>query len=383
MIEVKKNMLPLNTITVQVSTINLQAHIGKLVARTRSILFAITIALVLTSSASASLPEKFGDWQGSPLKAITDGDLSATAGENAAIFREYGFVSGDQREYIRGGEKLTATLWKMRDATGSLGIFTFFNGPGRKVEKVSEDVISTGNGSLYLWRGAYLLEARGPEIARDELPALTAEIPATDDREAVLPALPSFFPIENLIPLSRKFVVGPLGLGRVLTELPAAKLGLEHDTEAAVAKYNIGNTAATLLLILYPTPQLAAKKFSEFLDLPEVAGGTGLPHVLMQRKGSLVALVIGAPTPTEATRLLDRVNYQTSLMWNEFTEPGGRNVGNLILAVFSLAGTVIAFALVAGLAFGGFRVFAKKYIPFPIFDRPVDAEITKLHLDQK
>ncbi len=367
----------------EVNTITLQAHIGALVARTRSILFAITIALVLTSFASASLPEKFGNWQGSPLKAITDGDLSATAGEDAAIFREYGFVSGEQREYIRGDEKLTATLWKMKDATGSLGIFTFFNGPGRKAEKVAEDVVSTGNGSLYLWRGAYLLEARGPEIARDDLPVLTADIPATDDREAILPTLPSFFPVDNLIPLTRKFVIGPLGLGRVLTELPAAKLGLEHGTEAAVAKYSLRDKTATVLLILYPTPQLAAKKFSEFLDLPEISGGTGSSQVLIQRKGSLVAFVIGAPSPTEATRLLDHVDYETSLMWNEFTEPGGRNVGNLVLAVFALAGTVIAFALVAGVAFGGFRVFAKKYIPYPIFDRPSDAEITKLHLNQK
>ena len=52
-------------------------------------------------------------------------------------------------------------------------------------------------------------------------------------------------------------------------------------------------------------------------------------------------------------------------------------------ALFALAGAVIGFALIAGVAFGGFRVFAKKYIPIPIFDKPEDTELVKLHLDGK
>ena len=70
-------------------------------------------------------------------------------------------------------------------------------------------------------------------------------------------------------------------------------------------------------------------------------------------------------------------------MWNEYVPPKGQNVGSLVIAVFALAGAVIGFALIAGVAFGGFRVFAKKYIPIPIFDKPEDTELVKLHLDGK
>jgi hypothetical protein len=95
-----------------------------------------------------------------------------------------------------------------------------------------------------------------------------------------------------------------------------------------------------------------------------------------------VGIILDAPSVADATRLLDRVSYETNFMWNEYVPPQGQNVGNLILAVFALAGAVIVFALIAGVAFGGFRIFAKKYIPFPIFDRPVDTELVKLQLDR-
>jgi len=55
----------------------------------------------------------------------------------------------------------------------------------------------------------------------------------------------------------------------------------------------------------------------------------------------------------------------------------------MVLAVFSLAGVVLFFAFIAGIAFGGVRVFAKKYIPIPVFDRPAQVDIIKLHLDEK
>lgn len=348
---------------------------------------AAILFLHLADRASGGVPENFGAWQGSPAKAIADADLAAAAGENAAVIREYGFVAGERREYRRGGQTLTATLWQLKDATGSLGLFTFLNAPAMKAEKLGEDIVSTGilggDEALLLLRGAYLLEARGAAVPYSELPALTAEIPVTDELFAMLPTLPSYFPEEGLVPQSRKFVLGPLALGRVLREIPVAKLGWESGTEAAAAQYRFGAQTATMLLMLYPTPQLAAKKFSGFLELPEVSGGPGLPSVLIQRKGSLVGLVIGAPSTATATLLLDHVNYETTLMWNEYVPPEGQGVADMVLAVFSLAGAVLFFAFVAGIAFGGVRVFVKKYIPFPVFDRPAEMEIIKLDLEEK
>jgi hypothetical protein len=52
----------------------------------------------------------------------------------------------------------------------------------------------------------------------------------------------------------------------------------------------------------------------------------------------------------------------------------------LIIAVFSLAGFVLLVALFSGLAFGGVRLIAKRFISKPVFDRPSDMEIIRLKL---
>lgn len=333
--------------------------------------------------AAAALPDTFGKWSAGTALTIADQQLNEIAGPNADIIREYGFAGAMRREYTNGSSKASIIEWEMKDASGSLGLFTFLNVPGMTAEKFGDNVATFGQGVTYLWSGYYLLEARGAAIPKGDVELLSKQMPATDEQRGILPVLPSYFPLENLQPWTRKYVLGPVALNRVLTRIPAAKLGLETGTEAAVGKYQLGDSAATLLLLFYPTPQMASKKFSEFLDLPELAAGPGSLPSLTQRKGSLIAIVLDAPSVSEATRLLDRVSYETNLMWNEYVPPAGQNIGNLMLAVFGLAGAVIGFALVAGVAFGGFRIFAKKYIPFPIFDKPVDAELVKLHLDEK
>jgi hypothetical protein len=347
-----------------------------------SMLAVLGMLLSACTQAAASLPDAFGKWTGGPAVTITDKQLDEIAPENAALIREYGFVSGTRREYSNGANKARITQWEMKDASGSLGLFTYFNVPGMRAEKFGDSVATFKEGLTYVWSGAYLVEARGAEIPRGDLEELSKQLPATDEQRAILPSLPSFFPSENLVPMTRKYVLGPVGLSRVLTRIPASKLGLEPGIEAAVANYQMGSNTATMVLLLYPTPQLAAKKFTEFLELPELTDAGGPLHTLTQRKGSLVGIVLDAPSVSEATRLLDHVSYETNLMWNEYVPPQGQNVGNLILAVFALAGAVIVFALIAGVAFGGFRIFAKKYIPFPIFDRPVDTELVKLELNR-
>lgn len=342
---------------------------------------ACTFLFCLT--ASAALPDSFGKWQAGPSVNITDKQLDEAAGANASLIREYGFVAATRREYANGAEKLSITEWELKDASGSLGLFTYLNAPGMRAEKFGENIATIGNGTTYLWSGAFLLEARGPEIAKADLEILSNQVPPTEEQRAILPSLPSFFPADDLVPMTRKYVLGPVGLERVLTRIPAAKLGMEPGTEAAVAQYQIGAGKATMVLLFYPTPQLASKKFTEFLAIPELSEGSGGLRNLTQRKSSLVAIVLDAPTVADATRLLDRVSYESNLMWNEYVPPKGQNVGNLVLAVFGLAGFIVVFALIAGVAFGGFRVFAKKFIPFPIFDRPEDTELVRLDLDGK
>lgn len=94
----------------------------------------------------------------------------------------------------------------------------------------------------------------------------------------------------------------------------------------------------------------------------------------------MVALVTGDLSPAEAKSLLDQVNYDADVTWNEKAYNARDNIGNLVIAAFTLIGVLLLFTLVIGIFFGGIRVVAKRLFPNRVFDRPQDVEIIQLHL---
>ncbi len=77
------------------------------------------------------------------------------------------------------------------------------------------------------------------------------------------------------------------------------------------------------------------------------------------------------------------MNYKASLAWNAPT--GDRDVHDLtmlILNIVILCGVVGGLAIVAGVAFGGFRILMKRLYPDKVFDRPEQMEFISLHLTE-
>jgi hypothetical protein len=93
-----------------------------------------------------------------------------------------------------------------------------------------------------------------------------------------------------------------------------------------------------------------------------------------------VALVTGDASASEAKALLDQVNYDADVTWNEKVYSPKDNVGNLVIGVFALIGVLLLFTLVIGISFGGLRILAKRFFPDRVFDRSRDVEIIQLHL---
>ena len=102
------------------------------------VLAGLAMLAAAASSATASLPDAFGKWTGGASITITDTQLDEAAGQNAAVIREYGFLAGTRRDYSSGSNRATLTAWEMKDASGSLGLFTFLNVPGMKAEKFGD-----------------------------------------------------------------------------------------------------------------------------------------------------------------------------------------------------------------------------------------------------
>ena len=350
--------------------------------RRRRGFFCVSLFLLLARAANANLPDSFNGWQTKSFQPISPSRLSLFAGDDAPLLREYGFVSGQRREYERNDAKLTVTLWQMRDVSGSFGLFTFYQ-ESDMTGAEGEDAVLAAPGHWLARRGLYVVDARVEGLEREEAAMLLAKVPRLRRAEDIPPLLPAYLPEENRVARSTKFLMGPVAFGRLETNLPIAWIGFDLGAEAALAQYRSEGSTLRLLLVSYATPQLASKQLRRFEELPAAAKPQTLGNIYIRRKGSLLSFILDSPRKATAEKLLDGIRYESVVTWNERAPSRRDNIGDLMLAVFLLAGFMLLVALVAGISFGGIRLLAKKFLPWAIFDRPSQIEIIRLHLYDK
>ena len=101
------------------------------------------------------------------------------------------------------------------------------------------------------------------------------------------------------------------------------------------------------------------------------------------RTGPIIVIASGPLSKSEARALISSVSYEADVTWNENTYVTKKdNLANFLFNAIVLCGIVVGLALVAGLAFGGLRLFIKRYFPDSVFDRPEVVEFISLHLEE-
>jgi hypothetical protein len=160
-------------------------------------------------------------------------------------------------------------------------------------------------------------------------------------------------------------------------------VGFERDdAEAMFAQYRTGKGEAVLLLIEYPTPQLAELHLHHFdTDLSATSKQAG---TTVERKASLLSLVLKPSSATYAESLRNAIRYQTEVTWNEpthkLTDPPWLVILGRILFMTLL---FMGLAVAVGAAFGGVRVLLKMIFPGKVFDRPGQMDVLQLGLSGK
>ncbi|MBI2815942.1 MAG: hypothetical protein HYX72_03285 [Acidobacteria bacterium] len=341
-------------------------------------LFAFLLLLTAAFSANAQLPDSISGWVTTAFRPVAAAQLTQFAGEDAGVIWEYGFESGEHREYSKGGATLVVNLWKMRDASGGYGLYSFYREAGTAVSG-SETRMAIWPNRLLVQHGPYVIDARGTRLTIGDSKLLLSKIPPISRRESVGTLLPAALPEDRMVPQTLKFILGPVAFAKIEKGLPAAQIGFESGAEAEIAEYQTetGGRNVRLLLVSYATPQLAAKKLREF---QQTVKGQQEKGIYLDRRGSMIGLTFGAPTAEAGEALLRRIRQETQVTWSEYVPTRRDNVAHLVLNVFLLAGFVLLFALVAGLSFGGIRILTKRFSPVPVFDRPSQMEIIQLHL---
>jgi hypothetical protein len=255
---------------------------------------------------------------------------------------------------------------------------------------VQEDIGDQGasaNTRVLFFRGNILVDAvldRITVMSAAELRALASSLPLPSGSARNLPPVVAYLPKQARRSNSVRYFIGPVGLGDVPSPISPEVVDFAKGAEVAMAQYSTSQGSqgeATLMVISYPTPQIAAERAKAIAAALHTTSEAENPASRAKRSGPLVALVSGPVSNSDAKSLLDLVNYDADVTWNQNTFFSKRdNIGNLLVGVILLVAILMGFALVAGLLFGGFRLLIKRFFPDRVFDRRKDMEIISLKL---
>lgn len=360
----------------------------------RFYIFVLTLLLPYLGAAADTgfLPAQFGNWQAQgpartvALAQLTDGWTKASGA--ALVAQEAGLTKIEERSYRRGDDELLLRAFQLKDPSGAYEFYTFGLEPGMKSSGVGDHAV-LNNGDARLLSGNLVIQAvLGPKIAAEELSALLPTLKGKID-PTPLPPLLEYLPRKGLLLESERYSLGPQGFRAALTSVDQAgfadvteAVGFNDSAEVVVGKFASGKDAGVLLLIEYPTPNLAEKHLHHIQDaLPASAPDAGVKVV---RKASILSLVLGAARAEFAEELREAVNYETHVTWNEphqtATDPP---IFSVMAKIFIFTGIFLAVATVLGIAFGGVRVLLKRLYPGKIFDRPEQIEVLQMGLTGK
>jgi len=341
--------------------------------------------------ASQILPASFGGWQlvGTPAASS---DPSVADPVNTPVLEEYGFHDFETATYTReDGRKLNLKAARFADASGAFGAYTYYQTPQMLLEQIGDQAASLNERVLF-YRGNILIDAvfeRLSAMSAAELRELAASLPLPPGETRNLPTLHAYLPHPSFVKNSVKYVLGPIALERVKSPISAELVDFGRGAEVVLGNYNASGGQATLMLISYPTPQIAADHLRRIeaasrqnFEASPNSGGNAQP-MYQKRTGPIVVVAQGPLSVSEAKSLLAAVNYDADVTWNEntfFTKKD--NLANLLVNVIVLCFIIIGFALVVGVAFGGVRILAKRILPERVFDRPQDVEFISLHLSE-
>jgi hypothetical protein len=300
-------------------------------------------------------------------------NIQTLAGKRAATIGRYGFVGATTQNWSGPNGNVRLTLYEMADATAAYGLFTLERSseqPGLITTiPVGTEGFRVGNRSIF-WQSKYLVKLEGTAAVTAGLARVVSENIFGRSRK---PPVSNHLPPKNLIQGTERYIVDEASIGRDL-ELNPQTLGFDDSVEIATADYRVNGKTAHLVLLMYPTQQLA-KKYED-----QSASAAHDQPAFRKRVGPLIALVRGSHDPSTAKVILDGVNYETQVTWDQ-PRPD-LSLRQVILTIFTFIGVALLFTIVVGLSFGGLRIFVKAKYPDQVFDRPEDMEIIQLKLAQ-
>jgi len=366
------------------------------------VLFACQFALLSAANTSAQqtvqlLPDHFAGWTANgpaPFGAPSPSGASpwtetGPGGTKRSLqdplYRETGAKWEELRTYTDGKSRVTVYVARFRDPSSAYELYTSLLRPSMSPSTVGRFTAVDESGLLALV-GNIIVHVNLPRnVSTKDLQELTSIVAAQSDKTP-LPPIRGYLPKEDLVSATQRYALGPEAF-RAAAEAEGkpeiagltGAVGFAQGAEAMLAQYRRGRDTGVLLLIDYPTPQLAELHMRHLETA--LSEGAKTAGSVIERKGSLLSVVIGPSSPPYAESLRSAVNYETQVTWNEPSQTATDPPWAVVLyRIFVGTGVFMVMAVAFGVAFGGFRIFIKKLLPGKVFDRPEQMEVLQLGL---
>lgn len=286
---------------------------------------ALSLLFFSSLAVAEILPDQLGPNHRGTVEAVS-------LDTNRPIWDEYGVESAERADY--GGFHVTG--YRFKDSTGAFAA----------AQWLAANPL-----------GHYVIQCTGKcPNARQLNDWFVAGSPKVS--QSGYPVLEHYLPPKGLETGSKRYVLGPASLAQFEPRIPPTAVGFDFSPEAQVAKYRLGRIEQTLVIVSYPTPQMARQQLPAFQAIP---GGAA------KRDGPLVAVALPSASqpadPAVAGNLLDQIKYQAQVSFHD-TPPmvlKPESAAQMLLSIFTLSGIVLAFCVISGLAFAGYRLLRRKF----------------------
>lgn len=347
----------------------------------------------LAQAAPQMLPRSFSGWAGSvqagllPAAAVRpERQAGVSLNQGPVALAEYGFAAAERGTYRKGSQTVEVVLYRMKDPSGAYGLLTYLRTPEMTRATLAKHSFMSAQEALVLC-GNVVIDVHGQDVRRHEADwKVLARQVGAQAQPGALPTLWEELPAKGLIPGSDRYVLGPRTLDQFFPVAIGDSAGFDTGAEAEVARYRQGQRQVTMALLDLPTPQIATEVLRRLGGKFDVNGskpGSSEP-LYAKRLMTTVVMVSGAPTDAEAHTLLNEVRNREILTWNEPSPKGKQaDIGTIVVGTIIGTGVICAFSVIAGLAFGGFRLAIKRAMPGKVFDRQKHMQVIQLGLSSK
>lgn len=314
-------------------------------------------------AAPSLLPQSFAGWDRTSTDKHGDNPEQVDAAF-PAVLKEYGFHDYEAADYARDGRHLTVKAARFDNVSGAFGAFTFYRAPQMQREKIGDDAASNNNRILF-YRSNVLVDVsldKTTAMSAADLRELSKALPEARGNDATPPNLPGYLPRDKQVAGTLRYVMGPAALAQVHAPITPEQVNFEkygNDAEVALGDYEDQGARSTMVVISYPTKEIATERLHNFETQMQSA-----PGFVSKRSGDKVVLMTGDLPLGDEKGLVGSVNFDATVSWTEATSIAPRNnVGNLIVAVFSLIGILLLVGVLFGVFMGGTRVLVQRVLP--------------------